>query len=1262
MKLIKISFYLVLSLILLGTFVNVQAKGVEGTKGKVLKTTGSPATTKFNINNISTFFTNDGASDLSTTGDSGFQYPIGSGKTVFYESGFLYGGYVNNEWRVSGSTYNRGQVAGRILPDGTGEPDGPNVRIYRVRRDFKDPQADYSKEIQDENKTQADIKTQYQKDWDEWPAQYGAPYDDKDNNGQYNPAIDIPGVPGADQTLWFVCNDTDPTQSQKLYGSVGLGLEMQATIWGYNQQNALGDALFRKYTLINKGGNNIDSCYVNMWSDPDLGGDAGDDFAGCDTLLSLGFIYNGDDQDPSYGQYIPSSGFDFMQGPIIPGQSTDKAIFKGKYRSGYTNMPMTAFYLFTQGYAAYGDPGLGDYTTGALRMRNLMQGKVGTLGTKFVDPLTGKTTKYFCPGDPVTGQGWVDGILFPKQDRRLGLVSGPFTLAAGDTQEVVVGQLAAGGVSPVTRLGAVALLKFQDLQVQQVYNNFFNVPNPPKPPIVAIDPVTKIGKASEFDQELAISWADDPTAYNLTEGHNELGYKFQGYVVYQLPRLNAQLNEGVVVETYDLIDLVGSIESLVFDAASNNSTRKFTKNGRNNGIQRYITITTDKVRGGIPLANGTEYYFVVSAYSFNPDPQAVPNVLESLSARISAIPHAANPGLTYNAEVGAKNSVVHKTGLANATVDVTIVDPSKVNGHNYEVSFAQHHYYLDQNGKWQTTNFPDHIGKVGDVSPSSLTATGVYSVNGSIDVNFVVDIQSAVFSYSDGIKLTFPPGVVINSAPSFSAGNGSITPVINGNVVDLGDVTGPMTENGPFAGGETFKVNISNYSLPFSVDYIIYDDAYGNTGTMINATGTVTLSTLSNKFVTQNQWNVKDLTTGQIKLANQTIINGKDLYYTTPADGPGGSRGYIGVDVGLTSQPIFDGLQVSLTAGSYVAPITWQSAKLTTTHGTPFNTTSGGAGAGIRIVNYTYFGGVVTSKAIDNFGFGTTDMDQLQQDYEVRFTGVPDTTTLPNGKKLITTKSGGQMATVFSLSSGTAFNARPDFPVGQANGPYLVRIPFEVWNVSDPAHPRQVNLMFRDREQSATANPFRSWNYAARVYAIVVNSDYSATTIIKGGANADNALATWVWVFYSTNYGLGDKINFVYANPIQIGKDTFTFTSPSAASYQIDVAKQEVDKINVFPNPYYGVNPREVNKYQRFVTFSHLPQRATLRMFNLAGQLVRIIQKDSPSQFITWDLVNDNSFPVASGLYIVHVDMPDLGQTKILKLAVIQEQQVLDHF
>jgi hypothetical protein len=142
----------------------------------------------------------------------------------------------------------------------------------------------------------------------------------------------------------------------------------------------------------------------------------------------------------------------------------------------------------------------------------------------------------------------------------------------------------------------------------------------------------------------------------------------------------------------------------------------------------------------------------------------------------------------------------------------------------------------------------------------------------------------------------------------------------------------------------------------------------------------------------------------------------------------------------------------------------------------------------------------------------------------------------------------------------------------------------------------------------------------------------------------------------------GDVININYANPMQAGIDVFSFI-PGAASYaNTDKAKDEIDQINVFPNPYYGVNSEELNKYNRFVTFSHLPTKATIRIFNLAGVLVQTIEKDNLDQFQRWNLANGNGLPVASGLYIAYIDMPELGETRILKLAIIQEQQILDRF
>lgn len=142
--------------------------------------------------------------------------------------------------------------------------------------------------------------------------------------------------------------------------------------------------------------------------------------------------------------------------------------------------------------------------------------------------------------------------------------------------------------------------------------------------------------------------------------------------------------------------------------------------------------------------------------------------------------------------------------------------------------------------------------------------------------------------------------------------------------------------------------------------------------------------------------------------------------------------------------------------------------------------------------------------------------------------------------------------------------------------------------------------------------------------------------------------------------GTGADQFLILANHINTLNDQFTFTA-TAPSSSTALAKQDVNSINVFPNPYYGVNSQEVNKYSKYITFNHLPNNATIRIFNLAGTLVKTVNH-SGGQFDYWDLTNDSGLPVASGLYIAYIDMPDLGATKILKIAIIQEQQFLDRF
>jgi hypothetical protein len=1270
---LKLSKYLSLFLLLTAiSFIDIKAEGGDKNNTQSLwKITGEPSYKRLNINNISTWVKNDGESDINPNGNSGFIFPKGSNKAAVFQSGFLWGGRVDGQVRVGGSVYRQGLVPGKITNSGVAwqnltaeDPNAANVRNYRVRPDINPNNpgvGDLSSEIADGEGTAAEIRAAYEKDWNEWPAADGAPFTDNNGNGTYEPSVDIPGFPGADQTIWFVANDTDEDQSRFMYGSDPMGIEMQATIWAYNRTGALGNMIFRSYKIINKSSSTFDNMYVSMWNDPDLG-DASDDFVGCDTTLSMTFVYNANANDATYGQSPASSGFDFFQGPVVDSPG-DSAIFKGRRIYDKRNLPMTAHYFFINSDPIYTDPAQGVYATGTLQWYNLLQGRVGSTGEVFPVPTEagGGNTVFALSGDPLTGSGWVDGLQHPPGDRRAGMSSGPFNMAPGDTQEIVVAEVAAGGFDPVDRLSAVSLLKFYDAQAQIVYDNFFVVPAPPPTPQVTYTPL---------DQKIVLHWGSNVDAFSATESFEGSGYQFQGYNIYQLPSRDATITEARRIATFDLVDGIGKITSLEFDTQTGVVGETVTQFGTDSGIKRYLVITGDAFRSNLPLANGSRYYYAVTAYAFNGLQGTASNYVENPLSIIEAIPQSPNPGVRLGDDTGelAENNIVH-SGTANASVEVTVVDPTQLTGHQYEVFFNQQHYYLGADNVWHMTNFPDSIGKVGDVSPSTLDAVAVYGVAANtIDVNLVLNLDSPTNAWVDGITVTFPAGTQVIDAPVVHAGGGDVTPVINGNVVQYGIVDDTtLTENGVFHGGEVLSITVPTFTLPYNINYIIHDDGYDEDSVglpPVNAVGVATVTEFGNYFVTQDHWNVRDLTTGEVVLEDQTIWGGVDLY--AGVFGPGGSSGTDFQNVGEEANVIFDGLMLSVS-GSFVAPINFSSATLTRGPGSNSSLTTSGTGsdpARTRLVNYTVFAATISSKAIDNFNIGTNVIEELQQDYELRFTGIQDTIVLPGGQRTVQTVSGGQMATIFSTVTGGAGLANhPLNPNPGTAAPFLIRIPFEVWNISDPANPRQVNLMFRDREQAPTADPFRAWNTEARMYAVIVNSNYDSATVIPSTAGPLNALATWVLVFYSTRNSLGDVITIRYANPIQPGIDKFTITAPSSVSFSSDAAKEDVEKVNVFPNPYYGVNPQELNKYQRFVTFNHLPENnVTIRIFNLAGQLVRTIEKNTPGQFQRWDLLTDSGLPVASGLYIVYIDMPDLGKVKILKAAIIQEQQVLDRF
>jgi hypothetical protein len=475
----------------------------DASKRSAKKPTGAPNSTLSNINRISAWYTNNGEMERDpATGNAGLTFPRGT-STAIYSAGLIWGGNVNDGvtpiLRVNGSSYINGTGPGAILGTRTGSienPTDPNVRIWRIRRDFAtaDLRQDAAEMLHKtaENVTDADmtaLRDQYRKDWNEWPASKGAPFYDRDGNGIYSPqwidqggvlvpdpAADEPGLANADQVIWFVANDIVTGVSP--WQSPPIGMELQTTIWAYARDGFLGNTIFKKSKLIYKGTSNtpptasITDMYICHWSDPDVG-DSGDDFVGCDTTLSLGYAYNAVEPDKEYAKFNlppPAIGYDFFQGPIVASAGSS-AIFDLKVRQGYKNLPMTSFICFVSG-GTYADPPFTPF--GAIQWYNMLQGfpptSTNPLFSEFYDP-QGNPTKFLFPGDPVRHTGWLDGLMDPPGDRRMLQSSGPFNMALGDTQEIVTAVIAGIGND---RLNSITEMRTADRYAQLLYDDLFS--------------------------------------------------------------------------------------------------------------------------------------------------------------------------------------------------------------------------------------------------------------------------------------------------------------------------------------------------------------------------------------------------------------------------------------------------------------------------------------------------------------------------------------------------------------------------------------------------------------------------------------------------------------------------------------------------------------------------------------------------------------------------------------------------------------------
>ena len=629
-----------------------------------------------------------------------YEVPKGNGISSIFASTFMIGGYVDGELRVAAARYGSYEFwPGPLDEAGNPPADCSDYdRIWNV----------YRSDIQ-----RYEAGGPPTSDLADWPTGLGAPTiapasDDGIDNDEdgvvdepdevrrvHDELLELPLSQRADrvidlesgerpqmigdQMLWWIMNDAGNRHNHS--GSNPIGLEVHGTAFAFEGAGPQRDATFYRKRLSMRGDQGLDSAFVALFVDPDLG-NFQDDYSGADTSLGLGFVYNGDEFDdrtdwtPGYGETPPALGYDFLHGPLVPSPGDTARTFDAVVPE-HRNLGLTSFIFWP--YSGWAEP---DYPVAIYRLMHGLRWLDGSAITEWGDGYQegGAPTPFMYPGDPVTRSFWSElntdgsGARNATADRRWLASTGPFRIEPRRHQEVLWGVVWARGAG---HLDSVTELRRADEQLQAFADNGFELPRPPDPPVLDL---------TALDEAVVLEWRNPEESINFREKyreHHPLAHpahpwaEFEGYEV--LSFADDRDSTGSVIVTYDHVNGVTRVE----DDLDGDGFLDRPTHGSDSGIRHAHLVDG--------LTNYRTYYFGVRAYAYARD--APRQIMYSDVARASVVPAPPSAVVTDAAvEASMDDSIpdfvatqIAGSGLGAVSADV--VNPVAMRDATYRISF-----------------------------------------------------------------------------------------------------------------------------------------------------------------------------------------------------------------------------------------------------------------------------------------------------------------------------------------------------------------------------------------------------------------------------------------------------------------------------------------------------------------------------------------------------------------------------------------------
>jgi len=1137
-----------------------------------------------------------------------------------------------------------------------------------------------------------------------------APYHDADGSGNYNPEdggdypyydlnpsefnclIDREVKLFGDETLWWVFNDKGNIHTET--NANPIGMEIRAQAFAFSTNDEINDMTFYNYELINRGSFTLNNTYFAQWVDPDLGFPQ-DDYVGCDVRRGLGYCYNGFAVDGTggpqqYGANPPAVGVDFFQGPYQDNDGVDNPL----YTNGEVAQAISEGGIVYKGIGVgYGDGKVDNERFGMRRFvyhNNAGQGNQATqdpnTGADYYNYmrgiwLDGSPMCYGETGHPSGGcdQGTLAGYMFPGDsdpfgwgtggsiqptwteqsantvpfDRRFMQSAGPFTLEPGAVNDITVGVVWARATNSSDPYESVEKLRVVDDKAQSLFDNCFVLIDGPDAPELSI---------VELDRELILTLFNPSSSNNKNEDYAQIDpfialdppnitnniFRFEGYQIFQLKNesvSSSELNNPDVARMVVQCDIknidpltnqpIGQLVNFTFSEELNASIPVEMVDGSNDGLKHSFKIVQDQfATTDRQLVNHKKYYFMAVAYSYNNfktydqtdplqlDGQKAPylagrkNAFGGAIASVVAIPHKTEPeqrGTVLYAEYGDGPMLTRVEGQGNGGRNLTLVRQSirdilaSPDGRAKEITYANGAGPVD----------------IKVIDPKNLpNADFVFKMNDSITLG---DLSDAYWTL-ECIGGNCPP-LVSQVSDSLKVWSSKPIGLSNGNEQLI-----PQWGLSVFL-EQTIDPECNNNEAVIDGRISFSGTKFWLTG-IPDVDGTSPLNWIRSGTVDGIDYGCDDEQIYE-KILNGTWAPYKLASHADSVMSPSWSKfktlndleNLASVDVEITDDkskwtrcPVFE------TGDSY------------NSQGVPYLPSIGGAKRfnlrmspsvdkegkpdGSGTMGMGWFPGfainVETGERL-NMAFGENSW--LQQSNGADMIWNPTDELFGNFNQDLGFPDpifgGGHYIYVFGHNGDSPNDDVPAYDEGAFIYSKLSE------NNFDPGDPSK-RRVFKDAMW--VGMPLLAQN--GKLLENIVNFSLRVTKP------------------YRQNFAPGWSV----AQPENDNLPMYTFSTSDFATVRTDLptAESALDIIRAVPNPYYAHSGYEQTQLDNVVKIINLPVECTVSIYTVNGILVRRFKKDSPITSLDWDLNNHQKIPVASGVYLIHIDAPGIGE-KVIK-------------